>query len=690
MKPIFLTFILLFAFVITVPAQVDRSKAPAPAPAREIKIGEYQTFTLKNGLQVFVVENHKLPRVQFSLRLKQEAVREGDKAGYTDIAGTLISTGTKTRTKAQLDEEVDFIGANLSTGSTGIYASSLTKHKGKLLELFSDVLLNPSFQQSELDKLKTQTISGITAGKENPNTISSNVRSVLLYGKDHPYGEISTEKSVESITIDDCRNYYNAYFKPNNAYLVIVGDISFKEAKSITSKYFGKWAKGEVKYDKFDLPTAPEKTFVALVDRPNSVQSVISIAYPLEFHPSNPDAIKARVLNQILGGSSSARLYMNLRETKGYTYGAYSSLNTNPLVGSFYAGASVRNEVTDSAVYEIMHELRRIAAESVTDEELAEAKASIAGSFGRSLESPQTVANFALNTVRYNLPKDYYANYVKSVDAVARVDVLGVARKYIKPDNACILVVGKGEEIADKLKGFGELKYYDIEGNPYTPSAGSALPPGLTAEKVISTYIEAIGGAQKIGSVQSTKIVMKGSAMGTELTLTTIRKTGGKSLIEVEAGGMVMQKVVSDGKDLSVTMMGQKAPVEGGLKELQIFEGSMFREVAYKELGAKAELKGVQSIDGKEAFAVEYILPQGEKLTELYDRETGLKVQTVQVVKGPQGEVSVTVKYSDYKAVDGIKLPHTILQSQGQMNLKFEATSVEVNLPVDDAVFKVD
>ncbi|HCM77738.1 MAG TPA: peptidase M16, partial [Cytophagales bacterium] len=214
-------------------AQVDRSKAPSPAPAREIKIGVYQSFMLKNGLQVFVVENHKLPRLQFSIQLKHDPIFEGNKAGYVSIAGNLIGTGTTTRTKAQLDEEVDFIGASLSTGAYSLYASSLSKHTDKLLELMTDVLYNPSFEQSELDKLKTQTISGITAGKDDPNTIASNVRGVLVYGKDHPYGEIATEESVKSISVEDCQQYFKTYFKPNNAYLVMVGDITLKRAKKI-------------------------------------------------------------------------------------------------------------------------------------------------------------------------------------------------------------------------------------------------------------------------------------------------------------------------------------------------------------------------------------------------------------------------------------------------------------------------
>ncbi len=414
-------------------AQVDRSKAPLPAPAREIKIGEYQSFTLKNGLQVFVVEDHKLPRLRFSSQLKHDPIFEGEKAGYVSIAGNLIGTGTTSRTKAQLDEEVDFLGASLNTSAYSLYASSLSKHTNKLLELMTDVLYNPSFEQSELDKLKTQTMSGIAAGKDDPGTIANNVRGFLLYGKDHPYGEVATEKTVESITIEDCKNYYQTYFKPNNAYLVMVGDITLKEAKKIAAKNFSEWEAGSIKNESFAVPKAPEKTFVALVDRPSSVQSIINITYPVELKVGSEDVIKVRVMNQILGGSFSARLNQNLREKHGYTYGSSSQLSSDDLVGRFIASASVRNEVTDSAVHEIMYELNRIVQEPVTAEELQAAKASIAGSFGRSLERPQTVASFAVNTAKYNLPKEYYSTFLKRLEAVTIEQVQATAKKYITP-----------------------------------------------------------------------------------------------------------------------------------------------------------------------------------------------------------------------------------------------------------------
>ncbi len=683
--------LLVLALVVsTTYAQVDRSKAPAPSSAREIKLGEPQTFTLKNGLQVFVVENHKLPRVQFSLELKNDPIKEGNKAGYVEMAGTLLGTGTKTKSKAQLDEEIDFIGANISTYSQGIFASSLTKHTEKLLDLMTDVLYNPAFDPAELEKLKTQTLSGLQAAKDNPNSISGNVRQVLVYGKDHPYGEITTEKTVESITLDDCKNYVASYFKPNNAYLIVVGDIDVKTTKTLTEKYFGKWTRGDVKTETYTKPQAPAKTFVALVDRPSSVQSVINISYPLDFHPANPDAIKARVLNEILGAGFSSRLMQNLREKHAYTYGARSNLSTDKLAGNFSASASVRNEVTDSSVYQFMYELKRITTEPVTDIELQQAKAAIAGSFGRSLESPQTVANFALNVIKYGLPKDYYNNYLKSLESVTKEDVMAVAKKYIRPENANIVIVGKGADVADKLKQFGEVKYFDFNGEPYTPSAAASIPAGVNAEKVIANYLNAIGGAKNAEAVKTLKMTFGGSAMGMDLTFTITRKEGNKGLRDLGANGQSFTKVVSNGKEVSITSMGQKPPIDAKIAELQIFDESIFKELDYTKLGVKATLTGLEKIDSKNAYAIEYTMPQGEKMTEYYDQETGLKLQTLQKVKGPQGEISVVVKYEDYKEVNGIKFPHILLQNQGPLNIKFTASKIEVNPALEDSLFTVD
>src|SRR5690606_35577031 len=278
-------------------AQIDRTKLPEPGPAPEIKLGEVEQFTLDNGLKVFVVENDKLPRVTFSLVLERDPLVEGDKAGMTSFVGEMLTAGTASRTKDELDEEVDFIGASLSATSTSLYASSLKKHQAKILELMADVLYNPTFPQSELDKLKKQAITGLAAAKDNPDAISSLLTNALVYGKAHPYGENQTEATTENITVEDIKYYYQTYFKPNIAYLAIVGNIDAKEAEKVVNEYFGKWERGEVPSKKYDTPQAPEKLKVAVVDRPASVQSVIKMAYPLEMNRAKEDFLSSRILS---------------------------------------------------------------------------------------------------------------------------------------------------------------------------------------------------------------------------------------------------------------------------------------------------------------------------------------------------------------------------------------------------------
>lgn len=687
-----LFFVCLLLTAVGVQAQVDRSKAPQAAPARAIKIGDYQTFTLKNGLQVFVVENHKLPRIQFTLQLKHESIFQGEKEGYVSMAGTLLGTGTTTKTKAQLDEAIDFIGANVSTSANGIFASSLSRHTTKVLDLMTDVLYNPSFAPEELEKLKTQTLSGIQAGKDDPNAIAGNVKNALIYGKQHPYGLFTTEKSLAAITMDDIKGYYNTYFKPDNAYLIIVGDMDLKTAKSLSEKYFGKWVKGDVKATTYTQPTAPAKTYVAFVDRPASVQSIINISYPIDFKPGPPDAIKARLLSQILGGGSSGRLYKNLRETHGYTYGAYAQLGSDRLVGNFNASASVRNEVTDSAVVELLAEMKRLVSEAVTQEELDIAKAEVAGSFGRSLESPQTIAGFALSTVQNNLPKDYYANYLKAVEAVTLADIQAIAKKYIKPENAHIVIVGKAADVADNLKPFGEVKYFDINGEPTTaPVKAVALPVGLTAEKVIANHLAAIGGEKKINELKSVKITSKGTLQGMDLTMVSTKKAGGKYLMELSVAGMgVLQKMSSDGKGVAMVSQGQKVPLDAALKEMSLFDAFMVPEAMLTKMNIKATLKTIEQINGADAYVVDYSFPAGGKMTNYFDVKTGMKVQTTTFVQTPQGEVPVAVQFQDFKEVNGVKLAHTMIQAMGPAKLKFDATTAEANVVVDDLIFKVE
>lgn len=671
--------------------QVDRSKLPAPGPARAIEIGNYESFELKNGMKVFVVENHKLPRVAFSLVLDRQPILEGNKAGYLDMVGPMLRRGTTTKTKEQLDEEIDFIGASLSASSNSIYASSLTKYKDQILALMTDIMFNPVFPEEELEKIKTQTISSLAAEKDDPNSISRNVSSTLVYGKDFPYGELTTEETVANISVTDIKDYYNTYFKPNISYLAIVGDITKKEAQKLVKKMFGKWEEGTVPTPAYQTPESPSETIVALVNKSEAVQSVVDITYPLVLNPGTPDVVKARVLNEIFGGGFSSRLFTNLREDKGYTYGAYSTLSSNRLIGEFSAAASVRNEVTDSAIVEFIYEMERIRNNPVTQEDLDLAISSISGGFARSLERPQTVASFAINTARYNMPEDYYSTYLKRVQEVTIADVQAMAERYIQPEHAYITVVGNASEVANQLSPFGEVKYYDIYGNQYTPSDSPAIPAGVTAATVIQDYLKAIGGLAILEAVKDLKVVSKATIQGQELEIVSINQAPNKSFTSVKVGDFEVQRAVFDGEYYNQYVQGQKAPDNTSDTQDAAIKSLAFPEMSYEALNVATTLRAVEKVNEEYAYVLDIVYPTGTKLTEYYSTESGLKVRQTSYVQGPQGEIVQAVDFQDYEVVNGILFPHTmIIPIGGPMKMTAKVESIAINEGVDESLFKIE
>jgi len=679
-----LTLLCLLFFVGSGFAQLDRSIKPKPGPAPKIQIGNYDSFVLPNGLKVFVVENHKIPKVSYHLLLDYEPVLEGENAGYVDMTGQMLRTGTTTRTKDQLDEEIDFIGATMNTSSDGIFASALKKHNEKLLELMSDVLLNAQFKQEELDKIKKQTISGLEAEKNEATAIAQRVSAAIMYGKDHPYGESATEETVSKVTLDECNNFYKTFFKPNIAYLAVVGDITLAEIKPLVEKYFGNWQKGDVPVAKYQIKGRPTSDIVAIVDRPNAVQSNISVCYPIDLKPGCDDAIKAKVMNTVLGGGTF-RLFTNLREKHSYTYGAYSSLNTDRLIGNFNASANVKNPVTDSSFTQILFEMNRLKTEKVSDDELSMIKNYMTGTFSLSLEKPETVANFAINIERYKLPKDYYINYLQNLAAINSDDVYAMASKYLKPENAYIFAVGKASEIADKMKKFnpdGKIKYYDIYGNPVEMEKKmKPIPAGVTAESILKKYVDAIGGEKNLLKVKDLTIKMTTTMQGMSINVDTYKKTPNKLKNEVSSGAMVFQTQLFDGTQGSVTSMkGTEALKDTDLADMKI-QAVMNLELYYPKYNIKTNLKGIENINGKDAYMIEVTLPSGTQSTDYYDVESGLKVRSLE----KEGETD----FSDYKDVNGLKFPYTISQEMGPQTMKLQVASIEMNTKLKDAIFQI-
>lgn len=687
-KILFLKLIVFLLFVQLVNAQEDfRKAAPKPGPAPKIELGKSEQFTMKNGLKVIVVENHKLPRVSIQVFVDVPPMLEGEIAGCSNLAGEMLTRGTKTRSKSQIDESVDFMGASLVSSASGVFGSCLSRYKDKLFEIMTDVLMNPTFPSDEFEKVKKQALSALAQDKDDPNAIAGNVGAVLRNGQNHPYGEITTELSLNKITVENCRDYYQKYFKPNISYLIITGDISSAEVKKIAPKYFGDWQMGEVTHAKFNIPTKPAATQVDFVDKAGAVQSVINITYPVDIKPGAPDAIKASVMNTVLGSYFGSRLMSNLREDKAYTYGAGSTLSNDPVIGNFNAFASVRNAVTDSAIVQFLFEMNKLRRENMPEDELFMVKNVMMGNFARSLEDPETVARFALNTARFNLPQDYYATYLQRLSQVSILDVKSMANRYLLPDNAHILVVGNKDEVAEKLADFSadkNVRYYDVYGNPIE-AAGMMVPPGATAQSVLTDYINAMGG-KKLDDIKTVYISMSAALQGMEMVTELNQMAPNKlDMVQSMMGNVLMESIFDGEKGVNI-QMGNKTAMEGIALEDMKIDGHLFPERFYGKLGVKTELKGMEMVEGKKAFKLLITYPSGTKKTHYFDAETKFKLREIEDKDG----TIVTNDIKSYKEVDGMHFPETVMISGLlPIPLMMVTKDVQVNAEMDPNLFIV-
>jgi predicted Zn-dependent peptidase len=702
---------LTIAGVILIPAimnaQVDRTRAPKPAPAPKVNLGAHETFLLPNGMRAIVVENHKLPLVSVQVKFDIAPVLQGDIAGYQDLVGELFGAGTVRRKKQRLDEQVDALGASLSTFNDGLYASSLKKNFPALMEIVQEVVKFPAFPDDEFEKARTRMISSVRTRVDDPDQIADAVARVLIYGKSHPYGEIPTEASLAKVQRSNVIAYYQRFFQPGSAYIVFVGDITTAEAKALCDSYFSDWKGAEVKSTNEngvevveglgpiriggDRPRAQQDRTICFVDRPGSAQSVVKFCSPVSLKPNSPDALDAQVMNTILGGGVfNARLMQNLREDKAYTYGAYSSLSADRYIGSWTGGCSVRNAVTDSTVNEIIYEMKRMQEEPVTDAELSLAKSYMAGSFARSLEDPSTLARFALNTYINELRPDHYTTYLQRLDSVDVAAVQAAANRYLSPDHGAVLVVGDKAEVGNKLAPYSvenAVIYYDVNGDLYRELAEPA-PAGMKASDVIDTYVNAIGGRSAIDKVKNMSRSYAATAQGMEVVLSEYNMVPGHYAMEMMVGPMTMQKMVyANGRGYRQDMEGRTELLDIELADAR--ENSYpFPEAYYQTLDYEMHLTGVVPIDGRKTYRINVSKENGV-FTEYYDVETGLKVRRSQPEATPQGTFDIITDFSDYREVGGVKVAHTIKQNAG-MNFEFKAKEIKVNEGVDPSLFRID
>lgn len=656
--------------------QINKDEMPKPGPTPTINIAKPKTFTLKNGLTVMVVENNKLPRVNMSLSMDRPPYYEGKIVGVSEIMADQLGNGTTTLSKEQFNKKIDFLGANLNFSSAGANANTLSKYFPQVLGLMADAIVNPKFSATEVQNSKDRMIEGLKADEKNATSIANRVSSALTYGKNTSRGEFETEATIAGIQLADVQDIYSKYYAPDHAYLVVVGDVKFNETKKLIEKAFSGWKKSNTKFAPLEPASNLSKTEINVVDVPTAVQSVVSVGNITNLKMNDPQYFPSMIANYILGGGGEARLFMNLREKNGFTYGAYSSMTASKYSPSFSANASVRNEVTDKAVVEFMNELKGIS--TVKPEELANAKAKLKGDFIRSLERPETIARFALNEKVQNLPADFYANYLKSIDKVTSADVSAAVKTTILPNQSRIFVAGKAADISEGLEKLGyPVTYYDKEANPAAKPSTQKMDAAVTLSSVADKYIAAIGGLSAVQKVNTITTDASAKVQGMDLDMNMIQAKGGKMKMEIKMMGNSFQKIVFDGKDGFMEMQGQKSPLPDDTKKELAASAELFPELNFGK-SADHQLAGIEKFGNEDAYVV-----KAGKNTYYYSVKSGMKLGETKMQKGPQGEMAVPTNFSDYKDVSGVKLPYKISQNMGGMPVDFTVKSYQINQAKD-------
>jgi predicted Zn-dependent peptidase len=448
---------------------LDRSKIPAPVQPGPFYFPEFERFQLANGLSVVIARQSKLPLVSINLCVKTACLLDPpQKEGLANLTAELLAEGTEQRTSTEIANEFEFIAAYFGVGvdwnAVNIELNTLTKHLDKAMDIYADVVLNPIFPDKELQRVRQELLTERLRAIDSPAKISNERFIQILYGG-FRYGlpVEGTEKSLQNITKEDVLSFYKNVFIPNNSTLIIVGDVAKAEAEKLVDKYFSKWTAAEVpqlpqlKYE------APQKTKISLIHKPGAAQSELRIGH-LGIDRKNPDFYAVTLMNEILGGYFLSRINMNLREDRGYTYGASSIFSYRKLTGPFFTAAAVQTKYTSESISEIIKELKSICASSVTDEEIRSAKGYLIGIFPVAFETADQIGAGLTNIVVFDLPDDYYRTYRDKINSITNEDILRAAKKYIHPEHLHIIVTADRNDVEDKLKEIYDVIMYDVNG----------------------------------------------------------------------------------------------------------------------------------------------------------------------------------------------------------------------------------
>jgi zinc protease len=489
--------------------EIFRSQAPAPLPPRPISIPTPREATLRNGLSLVVVEDNRLPLVSYRLAFPVGgAFDPPGLPGLTDLLAGLLPEGTQSRSSKEIAEEIARMGASLSAGATSDYtivaASTLSQFNEPVLDLMAEVILEPSFPENEVELAKQNTKESLRQQRAQPSFLASEMVARVMYG-DHPYSIVApTPESIDRSSREDFVQFHRSKLVPNNAVFIVVGNVRYDDILNKVESLFSTWETGEKVVANFPAPPVRTKRTAYLVDRPGSAQSNIVIANS-GITRTNPDYFPMMLMHTVLGATASSRLFMNLREDKGYTYGAYSSLDARRTAGTFRATAEVRTPVTGDSLKEFFYELERIGSQPVLAKEIADAKSYLTGVFPIRLETQEGLTDQLVQIKMLNLPIDYLETYRDRIQAVTVEDIQRVAEKYVKPDEAALIVVGDGAQVMEQMRPYcDDIEVYNTSGKRKSTEASAPVDPvgawSIQIETPLGQNIPATVTVERAGS----------------------------------------------------------------------------------------------------------------------------------------------------------------------------------------------
>ncbi len=688
MKKIFLLIILIFATINIFAQDINPDVMPEPLQSVEFQFPNHTVRTLSNGLKVIIIEDSEQPTIALRLMIYGGKSVETDKSGIAELTANMLTKGTKTRTASQIANSLDGVGASIISNAADdyyyLYADGLKKHSKLLLEILSDVLLNPTFPVDEFLKLQQQTIAGIQYEKSNPSNAAHKLSRIAIYGKNHPYSKYKTTESINSINIDDLKKYHSTWANPTNASLAVVGDVKPDEIVKELEKYLKSWKSG--KTPKIEIPSAQQlPKGIYFINRKGAVQSSI-VASTLTVPYNNIDYDAIKLASRVIGGENG-RLYQTLREKYSFTYSPYAFVTSTKYANRFSAVADVATEKTDSSLAVILDELNDLKNNTPSKDEIKRVKTSYLGNYNMSFENSMNVATIIQDGDFLGKNINEIKNFPKKIESLTPSDITLMVKNFIEPENLRIIIAGD-PSILPTIEKYGQIYQYDLDLNALDGADAKLEKVSISANDLIAKYEKAIGGKdniQKIQTINATsiaQITVNGQVFDGEVLS---QKKAPNKLYNYTNFNIFNNESWVDGENCWIGAKGQESSLQTGeSKDKMLFDAELFSVLALTKHNYTLKVLGKSN----NKILMSAVSPAKAESIYYFDADNYLLEKIDLDLVSPDGSKEIwSIVTSDYKLFDGVMLPTTqkTISPNFVITLK---TNYTINQEIEDSVFK--